>query len=179
MPAPRPSRDSQRRRGRTKGTAKMKTKPGKRRRGGRRPTAGPIENDVLIIKENHCFDNDFGTLPGANGVTLPRSANPPTKDPPHNHAHWLTRKQTAAGEQFVEQDIPSYFAYARQYVLCDNYFTDVAGPSTPNHMMLIGADSPLIDNTPHYRTPQTPYALASLPISLEKAGLSWKNYGGY
>ena len=66
----------------TKGTAKMKTKPGKSGRGARRPkpkpqpggpggkgggTAGPIEHVVLIIKENHSFDNYFGTLPGANG----------------------------------------------------------------------------------------------------------------
>src|SRR5437773_11516067 len=174
----------------------MKTKPKKRGRGARRPkpkpqrggpggkgggTAGPIEHVVLIIKENHSFDNYFGTLPGANGVTLPRSANPPTKDPPHNHAHWLTRKQTAAGEQFVEQDIPSYFAYARQFTLCDNYFTDVAGPSTPNHIMLITADSPIIVNPPRYRLPvgQQLFDLPSLPAAPENSGLTGGNYGGY
>src|SRR5256712_8155640 len=175
----------------------MKTNPRKRGRGARRPkpkpqpggpgsgkgggTAGPIEHVVLIIKENHSFDNYFGTLPGANGVTLPRSANPPTRDPPHNHAHWLTRKQTAAGEQFVEQDIPSYFAYARQFTLCDNYFTDVAGPSTPNHFMLITADSPIIANPSRYRLPVGAplFKLPSLPMSLEKAKLTWGNYGGY
>jgi len=92
-----------------------KRQPGGSGSGKGGAAAGPIEHVVLIIKENHSFDNYFGTLRGANGVTLPRSANPPTKDPPHNHAHWLTRKQTAVGEQFVEQDIPSYFAYARQF----------------------------------------------------------------
>src|SRR5207244_84141 len=88
---------------------------------------------------------------------------------------------TAVGEQFVEQDIPAYFAYARQFTLCDNYFTDVAGPSTPNHIMLITADSPIIVNPPRYRLPvgQPLFDLPSLPAALEKAGFTWGNYGGY
>jgi phospholipase C len=56
----------------------------------------------------------------------------------------LTRNKTAVRKQFVEKDIPTYFAYARQFVVCDHYFTDVAGPSTPNHLMLIAAASPII-----------------------------------
>src|SRR5689334_14293672 len=82
-----------------------------------------VKHVVLIIKENHSFDNYFGTFPGANGMPLPRSRNPPAKDPDHSHGAWLTRQTTAVREQFVEQDIPAYFAYARQFVLCDNYFT--------------------------------------------------------
>ncbi|HEX9247516.1 MAG TPA: alkaline phosphatase family protein, partial [bacterium] len=111
----------------------------------------PIEHVVLIVKENHAFDNYFGAFPGANGMALPHSPNPPAQDPDHRHGAWLTRKQTAARLQFTEQDIPAYFAYARQFTLCDNYFTDVAGPSTPNHLMLIAADSPVIENPPGYR----------------------------
>ena len=29
----------------------------------------PIEHVVIIVKENHSFDNYFGTFPGANGTT--------------------------------------------------------------------------------------------------------------
>ena len=141
----------------------------------------PIEHVVLIIKENHAFDNYFGTFPGANGMALPRSPNPPARDPDHRHGAWLTRKQTAARLQFTEQDIPAYFAYARQFTLCDNYFTDVAGPSTPNHLMLIAADSPVIENPPGYRrgTGGPVFQLPSLPANLVKATLTWRNYGGY
>ncbi len=143
--------------------------------------SNPIQHVVLIIKENHCFDNYFGTFPGANGATLPHSPNPPLHDPDHRHGAWLTRKTTATAAQFTEQDIPAYFSYARQFVLCDNYFTDVAGPSTPNHLMLIAGDSPVIDNPPRYRLPPgTPlFKLPSLPASLDAANLSWGNYGGY
>ncbi len=93
----------------------------------------------------------------------------------------MTRKTTAVRQQFVQQDIPAYFAYARQFTLCDNYFTDVAGPSTPNHLMLIAADSPIIVNPPRYRLPVGAplFDLPTLPITLQKAGLTWGNYGGY
>jgi phospholipase C len=144
-------------------------------------SSSPIKHVVLIIKENHCFDNYFGTFPGANGAKLERSPNPPPHDPDHRHEAWLTRKTTAVRRQFIEQDIPAYFAYARQFTLCDNYFTDVAGPSTPNHLMLIAADSPIIDNPHRYRHPAGAplFKLPSLPMSIEKAKLTWGNYGGY
>ena len=143
--------------------------------------ATPIEHVILIVKENHCFDNYFGTFPGANGAALPHSPNPPPHDPDHRHGAWLTRKTTAVKAQFVEGDIPNYFAYARQFTLCDNYYTDVAGPSTPNHLMLIAGDSPIIDNPPRYRLPvgSPPFNLPSLPANLDAAKLSWGNYGGY
>src|SRR2546428_13148061 len=98
--------------------------------------AGSIDHVVIIVKENHTFDNYFGTFQGANGVRMARSSNPPPKDPPHSHGAWLARETTAVREQFVERDIPAYVSYAKRFSLCDNYYTDVAGPSTPNHLML-------------------------------------------
>src|SRR5712692_1468803 len=74
-----------------------------------------IEHVVTIVKENHTFDNYFGTYPNANGMKMPRSPNPPQHDHPHIHGAWLTRVTTAVRQQFVEADIPAYFAYARQF----------------------------------------------------------------
>ena len=144
--------------------------------------ARQIEHVVIIVKENHTFDNYFGTFPGADGVTLERAQNPPPDDPDHRHEAWMTRStDTAHRVQYTEPDIPGYFDLARRFTLCDNYFSEVAGPSTPNHLMLICADSPVINNPHHnYRpTPADRYRLPSLPVSLENAGLSWGNYGGY
>ena len=135
-----------------------------------------IQHVVIIVKENHTFDNYFGTFPGAEGMTLPRSPNPPPMDPDHRHGAWLTRKTTAVRQQFVEADIPAYFAYARQFTLCDHYFTEVAGPSGPNHLMLVAADSPFIDNP---RSNDPTRLSTSLPASLEQKGLTWGEYGGY
>ena len=82
------------------------------------PTA--VEHVIIIVKENHCFDNYFGTFHGALGMTMPRSPNPPPQDPDHRHKAWLTRETTAVRQQFVEADIPAYFSYARQFTLCDH-----------------------------------------------------------
>ena len=134
------------------------------------PPNSPIQHVVIIIKENHTFDNYFGTFPGAIGdATLGHASDPPAGgDPPHDHAAWLRRATSAVKLQYHETDIPGYFALARQYTLCDNYFTEVASQSEPNHLMLIAAESPVIDNSSASRTyqPQAPFKLPSLPASL-------------
>jgi phospholipase C len=146
------------------------------RKGG----ASLIKHVVIVVKENHTFDNYFGRFPGANGVTLPESPNPPPHDPDHTHEGWLVRDAKAVRQQFTEAHIPAYWSYARQFTLCENYFTDVTGPSTPNHLMLIAADSPIVDNPSHYRLPtNVKFALTSLPAQLAQAGRTWRNYNGY
>ncbi len=141
-----------------------------------------IDHVVIIVKENHTFDNYFGTFPGVDGARLAAARNPPPADPPHTHEAWEARATDAVHRvQYGEHDIPPYFALARQYTLCDRYFSEVAGPSTPNHLMLIAADSPVINNPHHhYRpAPRDTYDLRSMPAVLERAGITWGNYGGY
>src|SRR5437667_12420183 len=108
--------------------------------------SGKIDRVVIIVKENHSFDNYFGTFPGANGMTMPRSSNPPPQDPDHSHSAWLTRQTTSVRQQFVEADIPDYIAFTRKFTLCDQYYTDVAGTTTTTQLMQLAADSPLIHN---------------------------------
>jgi phospholipase C len=141
--------------------------------------ANPIEHVVIIFKENHTFDNYFGTFPGVQGIVLPQASDPPAGgDPPHSHGAWLNRATGAVRQQYKEKDIPAYFAYAREFTLCDNYYTEVASQSEPNYLMVIAAASPVIDNSLASRTyqPQPPFDIPSLPKNLEAAGLSWKNY---
>lgn len=140
---------------------------------------------IIIVKENHTFDNYFGKFPGANGdANLAKAPNPPKSDHPHTHKAWLQFNEKAVREQYGKKELSAYWQLAKSFTLCDHYFTDVAGPSTPNHLMLITADSPVVENI-HTTSkqdadqPSVPFALPSLPKRLEKAGLSWKNYGGY
>jgi len=140
----------------------------------------PIEHVVIIVKENHTFDNYFGTFPGVDGKILPPAQDPPAGgDPPHSHAAWLERAAKAVKLQYKEKNIPDYFSFARQFTLCDNYFTEVASQSEPNHLMLIAATSPIIDNASKKRTyqPQEPFNIKTLPKALERAKLTWASYG--
>jgi phospholipase C len=139
---------------------------------------GSIEHVVIILKENHTFDSYFGTFPGANGMSgLTHASDPPTGTFSNNHAAWLARATKAVREQYLQGDVAAYWAYAQQFTLCDNFYTDVASDSTPNHLMLIAADSPVINNPSFGSTPS--YNIPSLPANLSAAGITWRNYGGY
>src|SRR5215813_1099885 len=108
---------------------------------------GSFEHIVIILKENHTFDCYFGTFPGVEGTsTLAHASDPPTGTFSNNHAAWLARATKAVRKQYHRADIATYWAYAQQFTLCDNFFTDVASDSTPNHLMLIAAASPVINN---------------------------------
>ena len=148
-----------------------------------RPAESPIKHIVIAVKENHTFDNYFGTFGGgANGAKLQAAPNPPPYDPDHKHQTWMARASDQRYKvQYGAADIQGYYDLAKRFTLCDNYYSEVAGPSTPNHLMLICADAPIINNPQnHYRpSPADAYQLPSLPIELEKKGLTWGNYGGY
>jgi phospholipase C len=55
-----------------------------------------------------------------------------TQPAPYNN-HSLT--------QFVQADIPNYFALAQHFTLGDNMFSSLRGPSYPNHMYTVAAQS--------------------------------------
>jgi phospholipase C len=132
----------------------------------------PIQHVIVIFKENHTFDNYFGTYPelpngwGLNFVSdcsysgpnetgrlvcpyhLSNPGNPLDMNHAWSvaHAAWNHGKMDefvwAEGHNdtmgyFDGNDIPYYWDYAAQYVLADNYFSSVMGPSQPNHSFLM------------------------------------------
>jgi phospholipase C len=129
-----------------------------------------IQHVVFIIKENRTFDNYFGTFPGADGATsgtlstgqvIPLG-HTPDRTPPDICHSWNCAIQAIDGgkmdkfnliqecsvnadllcyTQLTEQDIPNYFAYARNFVLADHMFSSLKGPSFPNHLYTVGAQS--------------------------------------
>jgi len=50
--------------------------------------------------------------------------------------------------QYTEDDIPNYFRYARNFVLADEFFSSLTGPSFPNHLYTVGAQSGGAINNP-------------------------------
>lgn len=168
-------------------------------------TTTPIQHVVVIMMENHTFDNMFGRFPGANGVTEARASNPLEGDNDHTAPAALAAIDGGKMDgslpweqvQYTQQDIPNYWAYAQQFGLGDNFFTDVPTNSTPNHLAMIAAQSPdglydgshssgctsnqnailyskHVDGNYYWNYPC--YNVATLPQELSANGISWKYY---
>jgi phospholipase C len=127
-----------------------------------------INHIIIIIKENRTFDNYFGTFPGVDGVTAGRistGAVVPLAHAPDlvpidlGHSYFgaiqaidrgrMDRFDLLAGNgpdllsytQYQQSDLPNYFAYARGFVLADAFFSSLKGPSFPNHLYTVAAQS--------------------------------------
>ncbi len=129
-----------------------------------------IQHIVFVIKENRTFDNYFGTFPGAEGATggtistgrVILLGHTPDTTPRSIYNGWSCAIKAIDGgkmdqfdlipggnvngdylayRQLDEQDIANYFAYARNFVLADHMFSSVHGPSFPNHLYAVAAQS--------------------------------------
>jgi phospholipase C len=130
----------------------------------------PIKHVIVIVKENHTFDNYFGTFPGAEGTTTYQRSDGTTdscghapdntlRDMDHSHAAALqdwnhgqmngwdsSPKSSVLGDQLAwkqyhESDIPNYWAYARTFTLGDHFFSQMLGPSFPGHLAVLAAQA--------------------------------------
>jgi phospholipase C len=129
---------------------------------------GPVRHVVVLVQENHTFDNYFGSFPGADGQTTAQL--PECTD-------WRTAN--GAHCQWPERDLPYYWALARAYGLGDRYFTEVEGPSYPNHLFLIAADAPILDDPPgSWSCPDRCFAIPNIADSLNDLKLNWIIYAG-
>jgi phospholipase C len=137
-----------------------------------------IQHIVFIIKENRSFDHMFGTFPNADGATsghistgeemvLRRAADRTPRDLGHEweDAHTAIdngkmdrfdlvgngsiRNDFLSMTQFLEEDIPNYWSYAEHFALADHMFSSLAGPSFPNHLYTVAAQSGGVISNPN------------------------------
>ena len=135
----------------------------------------PIKHVVIIIKENHSFDNLFGRMPGVDGTTHARvgkkrvsmneTPDALSRDIKHSGSNALRAvdhgkmdgfaKQSGAiqggrdvaDSQYAPSQIPDYYKYAQTYSIADRFFSTILGASFPNHIVLIAGNSAkAIDN---------------------------------
>jgi phospholipase C len=131
----------------------------------------PIRYVVVIVKENHSFDNYFTGFPGAassmkaklhDGTVITRPRAPDgmlAGDNPHTrtavHQAYDNGKMDGFDLNvpsdprrpymyYAESQIPNYWAYARNFALFDHFFSTLGGPSSPGHFAIISSQ------TPHY-----------------------------
>jgi len=130
----------------------------------------PIKHVIFLIKENRTFDNYFGRFPAANGAisgnistgqTVALTHEPDSLSVDIGHL-WADASLAIDGgamnkfdlltgaivngidysmSQFYESDIPNYWTYAQDFTLCDNMFSSLHGPSFPNHLYTVAANS--------------------------------------
>jgi len=73
--------------------------------------------------------------------------------------------------------IPNYWEYARKYTLCDAFYSSLTGPSQPNHLYTVAAQSGgLVDNIGKGNTEI--YSFPSIIELLGKAKITWTYYTG-
>ena len=168
-------------------------------------TNSPIKHVIVIMMENRSFDNLFGRFPGVNGAMEPHASNPLEGDNDHTSPAALAAIDGGKMDEFLprgsvqynQNDLPNYYAYAHQFGISDNFFTDVPTNSTPNHIAMIAAQSAgVFDGSSNTGCPSTAnsllysrqlangnyywsfpcYNVASMPDELSKNGISWKYY---
>jgi phospholipase C len=151
--------------------------------------AARIPHVVVFVQENHTTDNYFRSMHpwGANVATgWPTQPNPPAKDPPHNraaYARWLHAQQSgsptpATHTQFDTEAVLPFYAYlAATGAFVENHCSGFGTNSTPNHLLIIGGQSPTLRNPPR-TSPQPVWDMPSLPGHAASHGLTWKAYTG-
>lgn len=162
----------------------------------------PIQHVVVLMKENHTFDNYFGTYPGANGIgganILPLKPNQSglfrpfalkSAVVPQNLCHGPECARASydngrmdgfvysAGSNltmgyFDYHQIPYYWDYSSQYVLMDNYYSSFLGASLPNHIYLMEGQSEGV--TTNLR--QFTLNASNIVDGLEANHVSWSYY---
>ena len=167
--------------------------------------ATPIEHVIVVMFENHTFDNFFGSFPGANGVASPPAPNPLMSDINHSYSHAVASFNQGRLDGFNshgtvsyrQSDLPILWSYAEQFGLSDNFFTSANSNSTPNHLYMIAAqcgdifDTDAVNqfcgSTPnHLILSMSPTGeqylrypcvdINSVPQLLSSAGVSWRYY---
>ena len=74
------------------------------------------------------------------------------------------------------RDIPFYWNLADQYVLADNWFSSVMGPSFPNHLYLFAATMTGPEGQRYTSVPAEGLDVFTIFDRLEEEGVSWKVY---
>jgi phospholipase C len=127
----------------------------------------PIKHIVYIIKENRTYDNYFARYPRGDGASfgmtstgrrVPIAVATDVLEPDLGHGFFdglvainggkmdrfdeVTNGGTLNGyTSFTRRGLPNYWAYADEFVLGDRMFSSMFGPTFPQHLYTVGAQS--------------------------------------
>jgi phospholipase C len=130
----------------------------------------PIEHLVIVVLENHTFDNLFANFPGAESLSqfdLPDGGSFAAPHCPDSlprdlcHAHdcaltawndggmdgWENVNGTSNNNdhlawcQYQRADVPGFWELAEHYAVADNFHSSMLGPSFPGHTFVVAAQA--------------------------------------
>jgi phospholipase C len=101
-------------------------------------------------------------------------------DVPHSRAVAAGDRSKHVRCRHPAREVPRYHALARNFTLCDHLFSEIRGPSFPNHQIIVAGtftrhDNPR-DRVAAWRCPTHCYEHPTFPEALERAGKSWRAY---
>ena len=143
-----------------------------------------VKRVVIMVQENHTTDNYFRSMAvyGANvAADWPISPSPPASDQPHDrHAYfrWLTGQSQGRHQQFDTATVLPFYAYlAATGAFFENHCSGFGTNSTPNHLLIVGGQSPTLRNPPRDQA-QPMWDMPSLPGRAQESGVAWRAYAG-
>jgi phospholipase C len=156
----------------------------------------PIKHIVIIVRENHSFDNLFGRFPRADGTIYARRGKQKIKmgtTPDvlkHDIGHGdfdavmavdggkmdrfyridnaIQRGKDIADSQFMQSQIADYWAYATDFGLADHFFSTVLSSSFPNHLVTVSGQSAYTVGNPHDSGSTRSWGCDAAPLTLVK-----------
>lgn len=146
-----------------------------------------VDHVVVFVQENHTADNYLAGLApyGVNVATgWPVQANPASSDQPHDrHAYyrWLTTGKAVRTSYDTLAVLPFYAYLGLTGALLENHCSGFGTNSTPNHLLIVGGQSPTMRNPPR-SAPQPVWDMPSVPGLAADNGVTWRCYtasGGY
>jgi phospholipase C len=141
----------------------------------------PIDTVVLIVKENRTYDALFGDFQGGDGADVGAAECPDEmeEEVPHSREVAAEDRGKHLRCRHSARDVPRYHALARSFTLCDHLFSEIRGPSFPNHQIIVAGDFTRASNPGPVKTWRCPthcYENPTFPEALTRSKKTWRAY---
>jgi phospholipase C len=145
--------------------------------------ANPIDRIVILVRENRTYNAIFEDFPEGEPEEKhrePRCSDVIEEDDVPHGRDVALRAGSHLHCHHAAASVLTYHALARSFTLCARFFSEVRGPSFPNHLMLIAAVAPRHDDPrvppEQWACPRYCYDVPTLVGQMEAAGKSWRAY---
>ena len=139
---------------------------------------------IVMVQENHTVDSYFRGLAPYGGERRDRLAaghqpagGRPAPRSPRRTSGAVPGCRPARHVQFDTAAVLPYYLYlAVTGAFLENHCSGFGTNSTPNHLILVGGQSPTLKNPSFSQPPE--WDMPSLPGLAEEHGVSWRAYAG-